>query len=218
MPKSSLTPGVQIVRALGPSLMHGSRYLVAALALIVLVGCGAGSRCGGSDQPYLSARNLPLLRVPAEMEIPDRSGMLQIPDGPAEAPRQVVDGHCIDEPPSYFGSAGAVAGSAEEAVAIWASAWAARDTAGVRSAYSQRFEAPGEGPTAEWLEQRVEQVATGPVPTARVEDLEIATVGADQRVARFVQRFGSNALRKELVLIREGATWRILSERVIEVL
>lgn len=199
-------------------MTHPVRVAVVPLLLALLAGCGAGSRCGGSDQPYLSARSMPLLRVPEGMDVPDRSAMLQIPDAPATKPQLVVDGRCLDAPPSYFGSAGAVAGSAEEAVAIWANAWAARDTATVRSSYSQRFEAPGEAATANWLEQRVEQVATGPVPTPRVEDLEIATIGADQRVAKFVQRFGANAVRKELVLVREGATWRIVSERVVEVL
>jgi len=33
-----------------------------------------------------------------------------------------------------------------------------------------------------------------------------------------VQRFGDNAVRKELTLVREGPGWRIVSERTIEVL
>jgi hypothetical protein len=188
------------------------------LLCVAIAGCGSGSRCGGTDQPYLSARNLPLLRAPEGMQPPDRSAMLEIPGSPSGPPQLVVAGRCLDEPPSYFGQAGAVAGSAEEAIAVWAAAWAARDAATVRSTYSSRFEAPGQAASADWLEQRAEQVATGPVPAPRVEDFEIATIGADQRAARFVQRFGDNAVRKEVVLIREGATWRIVSERVIEVL
>jgi len=144
--------------------------------------------------------------------------MLEIPTSPSGAPQLVVAGRCLDEPPSYFGESGAVAGSAEEAISVWAAAWAARDATSVRSMYSARFEAPGQAATAEWLEQRAEQVASGPLPAPQLDDVEIATIGADQRVARFVQRFGDNAVRKEVVVVREGATWRIVSERVIEVL
>jgi hypothetical protein len=150
--------------------------------------------------------------------MPNRNDQLSIPDGSYGTAQPVVNGRCLDEPPPYFGSAGAVAGSAEEAVAVWANAWASRDASRVRNAYSSRFQAPGETATADWLEQRTDQVATGPVPSAAVENLEVATVGADQRVATFVQRFGTNAIRKELMLVREGSTWRILSERVVEVL
>ena len=194
------------------------RAVLLPLLFAVVAGCGSDSRCGGTDQPYLAARDLPLLRPPEGMQAPDRSAMLEIPASPAGTPQLVVAGRCLDEPPSYFGESGAVAGSAEEALAIWAAAWATRDAATVRGSYSARFEAPGQAASAEWLEQRVEQVATGPVPAQQLDEVEIATIGADQRVARFVQRFGDNAVRKEVVVVREGATWRIVSERVIEVL
>jgi hypothetical protein len=42
--------------------------------------------------------------------------------------------------------------------------------------------------------------------------------GADRRVVTFVQRFGEGAVRKELTLVRDGATWRIVAERTLEVL
>ena len=47
-----------------------------------------------------------------------------------------------------------------------------------------------------------------------VEDLEIEPAGSDRRIARFVQNFGTNSLRKELVLVREAGSWRIVEERV----
>jgi hypothetical protein len=50
-----------------------------------------------------------------------------------------------------------------------------------------------------------------------VEDLEIKQEGADRRIASFVQKFGANSLQKELVLVRESGSWRILEERVREV-
>ena len=41
--------------------------------------------------------------------------------------------------------------------------------------------------------------------------------GADRRVATFTQRFGTNTLQKELVLVRESGSWRIAQEKVVEV-
>ena len=218
MPDRPFSPRALPRRAAGAAALRAARWFAVPLCLGLLAGCGSGGRCGGTDQPYLSARDLPLLRPPEGMDAPDRSAMLTIPESPAGPPQLTIDGRCLDAPPSYFGSAGAVAGSAEEALAIWASAWAARKPDAVRGAYSTRFQAPGEVATADWLEQRAEQVTAGPVPAAQLDEVEIATVGSDQRVARFVQRFGENAVRKEVVLVREGGTWRIVSERVIEVL
>ena len=41
--------------------------------------------------------------------------------------------------------------------------------------------------------------------------------GQDRRIATFVQKFGANSLRKELVLVRESGSWRIASEKVADV-
>ena len=50
-----------------------------------------------------------------------------------------------------------------------------------------------------------------------VAGLKVEPDGADRRVVTFVQKFGVNALRKELVLVRESGSWRIASEKVIDV-
>ena len=50
-----------------------------------------------------------------------------------------------------------------------------------------------------------------------VENLRVEPDGQDRRVATFVQRFGTNSLRKELTLVREAGSWRIVAERVIDV-
>jgi hypothetical protein len=68
--------------------------------------------------------------------------------------------------------------------------------------------------SAVWLEQRREQVATGPVPDSMVQGLKVEPDGADRRIATFVQRFGANSLRKELTLVRESGSWRIVAEKV----
>jgi hypothetical protein len=81
--------------------------------------------------------------------------------------------------------------------------------------YSAQFVAPTDTAGASaWLEQRREQVATGPVPDSMVQGLKLEPDGADRRIASFTQRFGANALKKQLVLVREAGSWRIVEERV----
>ena len=71
--------------------------------------------------------------------------------------------------------------------------------------------------SAAWLEQRREQIATGPVPEPMIENLKVDQDGADRRVASFVQKFGTNSLRKELTMVRESNSWRIAAEKVVDV-
>lgn len=192
-----------------------SRRLWLAFVLMPLVAaCGGSDRtCVDPDEPYLAAKNNPPLRVPEGLTAPNRSESLRIPE--AKPAPKVARSSCLDEPPSYFRSAGTVARSPEEVVASWAQAWANREADAVLELYSTKFQASTDtASSAAWLEQRREQVATGPLPEPRVERLKIEPDGADRRIASFVQNFGANSLRKELVLIREAGSWRILEERV----
>ena len=47
-----------------------------------------------------------------------------------------------------------------------------------------------------------------------VQGLKVEPDGADRRIVSFTQKFGANALRKELVLVRESGSWRIVEEKV----
>ncbi len=125
---------------------------------------------------------------------------------------------CLDEPPKFFARQGAAADSAEEAVRLWAWAWASRKADTVVQMYSADFQATGEGGAAAFIEQRRQQVETGRAPEPKLEDVTVTASGADRRVVTFVQRFGEGAVRKEMVLVREGGLWRIVSERTLEVL
>jgi hypothetical protein len=185
-----------------------------ALCLPVLAACGGSERtCTDSDEPYLGARSNPPLRVPDGMSQPNRSEALAIPA--EKAARAAGRSSCLDAPPSYFRSSGTVARSPEEVVASWAQAWASREADAVVALYSTQFVAPTDSAGASaWLEQRREQVATGPVPDSMVQELKVEPDGADRRIVSFVQRFGVNALRKQLVLVRESGSWRIVEEKV----
>lgn len=195
------------------------RILCVLSVLPVFAACGGSQQvCANSDEPYLSARSNPPLRVPEGLAQPTRSEALAIPDVKQSASQGSGRASCLDEPPSYFRSSGAVARSPEEVVASWAQAWANREGDAVVALYSTGFKAPTDAAgSADWLEQRREQVATGPVPDPVVQSMRVEPDGADRRIVTFVQRFGANALRKELTLVRESGSWRIVAERVADV-
>lgn len=196
---------------------RSAQLLLSCLLLPLLNACGGGNKpCVDPDDPYLSARNNAPLRVPDGMTTPDRSAALAIPEGVASgAPARTQGSGCLAEAPSYFRSAGTVARSPEEVVASWAQAWAHREADAVIALYSTTFVAPTDSSgSAAWLQQRHEQVATGPVPDSLIEGLKIDQVSGDKRVATFKQHFGANTLNKELTLIRESGSWRIVAEKV----
>jgi hypothetical protein len=193
--------------------------LLCLSAMALLTACGGSNRtCEEDAEPYLTARDNEALSIPAGLSEPDRSGAMPIPAKPSGKPQQGERTRCLDEPPSYFRSAGTIARSPEEVIASWGQAWANREADAVIELYSATFTPPTDtaGRTA-WLEQRREQVATGPIPDSMVENLRVEPDGPDRRVATFVQRFGTNSLRKELTLIREVGSWRIVAERVVDV-
>jgi len=101
-------------------------------------------------------------------------------------------------------------------VRVWAAAWSEQNAPAVLKLYSPSFQPPGVTGTAEFLDQRREEVTTGPAPAAKVDDIRVTAQSADRRTVTFVQRFGGNHVRKELVLVREGGNWRIVSEKTLE--
>ncbi|MEQ1579356.1 MAG: hypothetical protein ABL964_02100 [Steroidobacteraceae bacterium] len=207
----------------------GVRRLVvlpAVLLALTLTGCGLSPTCSETNQPYLSARAVPALKVPAGMDAPTHAGALNAPsatDAQPQTPAAAAavsarsSGKCLDEAPSYFGTAISPLSLPEEIVAVWAEAWNERNTDRMMAAYSPNFAAP-EGMAKEaWLEQRREQVATGPVPSPGVQGLKMTQPAPDRRVATFTQRFENNTIRRELTFDRESNFWRIVGERVLEV-
>lgn len=186
-----------------------------ALSVVFLAACGGSEpKCVDPDEPYLGAKNNPQLHVPDGMTQPNRSEALGIPEG-KKVGNSSVHSACLDTPPSYFRSTGTVARSPEEVVASWAQAWANREADAVVALYSTQFVAPTDASGAkDWLEQRREQVATGPVPDSMVKGLKVEPDGSDRRIVSFTQQFGVNALKKQLVLVRESGSWRIVEEKV----
>ncbi len=206
----------------------GLRRLLALPAVLVaagLTGCGLAPTCSDVGQPYLAAREVPALKVPSGLDAPTHAGGMNVPSTATPPAQPAVpaaasagsSGKCLDEAPSYFGNAISPLSLPEEIVAIWAEAWNERNTDRMMAAYSPNFVAP-EGTAREaWLEQRREQVATGPVPSPGVQGLKTTQPAPDRRIATFTQRFGGNSIRRELTFAREGGIWRVVAERVLEV-
>jgi hypothetical protein len=193
------------------------RLLVPALAAVVLAGCSTTQSCGGNED-YLAAQERPRLDLPPGVMTTERAAPVVIP--PAAPDPQTLDPRprCLDFPPPFFArKGGKVTDSVEEAVKAWAADWAERKPDAVIQMYAPTFQAPGEGGSAAFLENRRQQVTTGRAPSASLEEITVTQQGADHRVVTFVQVFGDDRVGKELTLVREGQNWRIVSERTIEV-
>ena len=210
-------PASRTVRRSHSMRLTPLRLLALALPLAVLTGCSTTRSCD-ADAEYLLAAERARINLPADITPTERIQPLVIPPVDPEPTALDPAPRCLDEPPKFFARKGSVADPVEEALRLWAWAWASRKADTVLQMYSPDFQAAGEGGAAAFLEQRRQQVETGRSPEPKLEEVTVSASGADRRVVTFVQRFGEGGVRKEMVLVREGAIWRIVSERTLEVL
>jgi hypothetical protein len=196
--------------------------LLACLAL-ALAGCGTTNPCKVDNPEYLQAKERPRLQMPEGVSGSERlaGSALVIPPAAADPEKLDPAPRCLDEPPGYFrrvGSPGGApaAGTPEEAVNVWAMAWASRKPDQVAAFYSPSFATTQQGGAAAYIEDRRAQVRSGAAPEPRLEDVKVTPQAADRSVVTFVQRFGNDAVRKELTLVRETQGWRIVAERTLD--
>jgi len=84
-------------------MIHLARWLLIFTTLIAASGCQflrARTGCH-ADQPYLHARQLAPLRVPAGLDAPNTSASMVIPEVANDFPPRGPKDPCLDEPPSY---------------------------------------------------------------------------------------------------------------------
>lgn len=203
-----------------PTFSHRP-MLLAGLAL-VLAGCSSTNTCRMDNADYLQAKERPRLQMPEGVSGSERlaGSSLVIPQVAPDPEALDPAPRCLDEPPSFFkrGSgpgAGPTAGSPEEAVNVWAMAWASRKADQVAGFYSPAFETTEAGGATAFIDARRQEVVSGPSPEPRLEDLKVTAQGKDRAVATFVQNFGTTEVRKELTLVREAQGWRIVAERTL---
>jgi len=186
------------------------------LALTALTGCATKNPCGDNPE-YLAARERPRLEMPEGVSGSERlSGGMTIPPVAPDPAKLDPAPKCLDQPPAYFGPKAVMAGSVEEAVYVWGSAWANRKPDQVASFYSPQFQSTAKGGAAAYLEDLKQQVANGDAPDARLEELKTKDAGPDRKVVTFVQRFGKDAYVKELTLAKDAQGWRIVAERTLQ--
>lgn len=80
-----------------------ARWLMMGAILVAVSGCQflrARTGCH-ADQPYMHARQLPPLRVPAGLDAPNTAASLVIPEAGNDYPPRGPKDACLDEPPSY---------------------------------------------------------------------------------------------------------------------
>lgn len=186
------------------------------LVLTVLTGCASQTVCV-DDPAYLQAKDRPRLQMPEGVPGSERllGGMVIPPAAPDPATLDPAP-KCLDQPPPYFGKKSVVAGSAEEAVYIWAAAWSAKKADQVAAFYSPQFQTTEKGGASAYIADVKEEVATGQAPDARLDELKGNDAGPDRRVVTFVQRFGKSAYLKELTLAKDSQGWRIVAERTLK--
>ena len=187
------------------------------LAALALTGCATSSPCG-DDPEYLTAHERPRLEMPEGVIGSERltGGGMLIPPAAPDPGKLDPPPKCLDQPPPYFGPKAVMAGSVEEAVYVWASAWANRKSDQAASFYSPQFQATGTGGATAYIDDVKQQVANGAAPDARLEELKTQDAGADRKVVTFVQRFGKDAYLKELTLTKDTQGWRIVAERTLK--
>ncbi len=193
---------------------HCARFslLCAMLALAACSSTPKPAECDENQSAYLQAQDHGPLTAADGLLLPDRRNAMRIP---ASNGKTVDTKVCLQQAPSYFGTAGRIAASPEEMVADWAQAWADRNSSAVLAMYSSKFTTDAPAGSSAWLAQRGTEVSDGPRPTGRVTNLKVAQQGNDERVASFTQQFGDTTVHKELTLIRDAGVWKISSERVI---
>jgi hypothetical protein len=186
------------------------------LAVAALAGCATPNPCG-DDSAYLTARDRPRLQLPEGVTGSERlGGTMTIPAAAPDAAKLDPQPQCLDQPPSYFGNKAVMKGSVEEAVNVWASAWANRKPDQVAAFYSPQFETGDRGGAAAYIADLKQEVADGDVPDARLEEMKTRDAGPDRKVVTFVQRFGRKAYVKELTLAKDAQGWRIVGERTLD--
>ena len=190
--------------------------ILPGMAVAALTGCATSNPCG-DDPEYLTAQERPSLQMPEGVTGSERlSGGMIIPPAAPDPARLDPAPKCLDQPPAYFGPKAVMAGSVEEAVYVWASAWANRKPDQVAAFYSPQFQSTESGGATAYIEDRKQQVANGAAPDARLEELKTKDAGPDRKVVTFVQRFGKDAYVKELTLAKDAQGWRIVTERTLQ--
>ncbi len=111
-------------------------------------------------------------------------------------------------------------GSAEVIAAVnqWAKQWAGKNAEGYLAAYSKSFKPEDGASRSAWSEARRERIAAPKRISVELLGTSVEMLSSTEAKVTFRQAYSSDALqtrsRKTLTLVKEGASWRIVRERV----
>ena len=104
------------------------------------------------------------------------------------------------------------------AVNSWAKQWAGKNAEGYLAAYSKSFKPEDGLSRSAWSEARRERIAAPKRISVELLGTTVEMLSATEAKVTFRQAYSSDALqtrsRKTLTLVKEGASWRIVRERV----
>ncbi len=72
------------------------------LSISVAACSGGGKNTCTKSQEYQASRQVDALEVPGDLDEPDRSGELVIPEVAAQSDQPPADQPCLERPPDYF--------------------------------------------------------------------------------------------------------------------
>ena len=121
---------------------------------------------------------------------------------------------CLDYPPQFFARLPSTPGSPRQRSAPGVPRWAERKPDVVMQAYAPSFQAPGQGGSAAFLRARGAGRDRSR-PVAVLQDLTVTKDGDDRRVVTLRPGVRRQKVHRELTLVRDGQTWRIVSERTL---
>jgi hypothetical protein len=171
-------------------------------------------RIAGVEDPKEARRNEARRRRQEQ----EAAAALAVAGASTSSPRE------LPPPPSTegesVGTQTALYAEVYDLVATWAQSWDERRLDDYLASYATDFRPPQPLSRSEWEAARERRMLEGAQPTVLLDSLEVYQ-GAEGPVARFRQDFVfagiEQEITKELLLVREGGGWRILSEQVIDV-
>ena len=102
----------------------------------------------------------------------------------------------------------------------WKKAWESKNLSRYFDCYSKRF-TPEDGLSSEkWREQRAKNISGPKKISIKISDQAVESLGDDQLLITFKQEYQAKSYRdlvvKTMTMQKEGATWKIVAERVVK--
>lgn len=223
------------------------RSISLIVVVLLLSSCANRAVCD-RPQPYIHSKAGAELVIPEGLDEPGTDNRLIIPEISKDLPERsnpctsgppvlVIKDSAVaapppapDRPPSTVTSSvpleigpGFKSESVEETISAWADSWARADVPTYLGFYSRDMRMQdGEIDREQWLRTRSDLLVQTGIANIAVRNVQVEELAADRRKVRFIQEFdiptGTQAVVKEMEMVWEDEGWRILSERVDQIM